>query len=181
MKLQMGESIRQLRARDNRTQEELATALGVSCQAVSRWECGGSYPDMEIVPAIANYFGVSIDWLFGYENERDRLVEGLVSAITEKNHANNGEDVCIDECIRMAREGLAQYPGNEKLTLTLASLLYNAGYARYGEHHLTDGDGYDILDTKRHKTYTEWAEAILLYEKLLETLPMGEMRYRTVR
>ena len=42
MKLQLGETIRQLRRRDGRTQEELAEALGVSCQAVSRWENGAS-------------------------------------------------------------------------------------------------------------------------------------------
>ncbi len=181
MKLQLGETIRTLRARDGRTQEDLATAIGVSCQAVSRWEKGGSYPDMELIPAIAAYFGVSIDWLFGYDNERETLIDALVSEITEKNRANNGEDVCLDECIRMAREGLARYPGNEKLTLTLAAVLYNAGYARYGEHHLTDDQGYDILDTEKHKTYAEWAEAILLYEKLLENLPEGESRHQAVR
>ena len=42
MKLHLGETIRRLRQRDCRTQEELALALGVSCQAVSRWEKGGS-------------------------------------------------------------------------------------------------------------------------------------------
>ena len=43
MKLQIGEIIRQLRLRDGRTQEDLAEALGVSPQAVSRWEKGVSY------------------------------------------------------------------------------------------------------------------------------------------
>ena len=83
MKLHLGETIRQLRQRDCRTQEELAQALGVSCQAVSRWEKGGAYPDMETVPAIANYFGISIDKLFGYENEREKKIDTLTEKIYE--------------------------------------------------------------------------------------------------
>ena len=50
MQLNLGTKIRELRRRDGRTQETLAEALGVTPQAVSRWESGGSYPDMEIMP-----------------------------------------------------------------------------------------------------------------------------------
>ena len=66
MNLKLGEKIKQLRLRDGRRQEDLATALCVSPQAISRWEANGGYPDMELIPAIANYFHVSIDELFGY-------------------------------------------------------------------------------------------------------------------
>jgi transcriptional regulator with XRE-family HTH domain len=61
MQLNIGAKIRELRKRDGRTQDALAEALGVTAQAVSRWESGGSYPDMEMIPAIANYFHISID------------------------------------------------------------------------------------------------------------------------
>lgn len=67
MQLNLGTKIRELRRRDGCTQDNLAEALGVTAQAVSRWESGGSYPDMEMIPAIANYFHVSIDELFGYQ------------------------------------------------------------------------------------------------------------------
>ena len=46
MKLNLGTTIRELRRRDDRTLEELAALLGVTAQAVSRWESGGCYPDM---------------------------------------------------------------------------------------------------------------------------------------
>ena len=166
MLINIGKIIRELRRRDGRTQEMLASALGVTSQAVSCWESGGSYPDMELLPSIANYFGVSIDELFGYENDRDRKADALVGRIYELDRQNNGVDVCVDECVSLAREGLAEFPGNEKLTLCLASMLYNAGYVRRGEHHLTDSDGYDIFDTELHRTYPEWQEAIKLYESL---------------
>ncbi|MBQ8640806.1 MAG: helix-turn-helix transcriptional regulator [Clostridia bacterium] len=181
MKLHLGETIRQLRLRDGRTQEDLADALGITCQAVSRWEKGGAYPDLESIPAIANFFGISIDELFGYENEREKKIDALTERIYEMNRQNNGRDVCMDECIRLAREGVAEFPGNEKLMLCLASMLFNAGYVRYGEYHYIDEDGYNVYDTKRHKTYAEWAEAIKLYEKLLTTLSEGKMRQTAVR
>ncbi len=181
MQLNIGNKIRELRRRDGRTQEALAEALGVTGQAVSRWESGGSYPDMEIMPAIANYFGVTIDELFGYHNERSQKVDMLVSRIDDMNFRNNGVNINIDECISLAREAMIEFPGNEKIMLCLASVLYNAGYVRYGEYHLIDDEGYGIYDTERHRTYNEWKEAIMLYEKLLKTLEEGELRHRAIR
>ena len=50
------------------TQEELGRAVGVSTQAVSRWDCGGT-PDVALLPAIADRLGVSIDALFGRDGD----------------------------------------------------------------------------------------------------------------
>lgn len=71
MQLNLGNKIRELRHRDGRTQEALAEALGVTSQAVSRWESNGGYPDMEMMPSIANFFGITMDELFGYHHDRD--------------------------------------------------------------------------------------------------------------
>lgn len=173
MQLELGRKIRELRRREGRTQDALAQALGVTPQAVSRWEAGGSYPDMNLIPAIANYFGVTIDELFGYNNEREQRVERLTARIREMKNRNNGADICMDECIALAREALAEFPGNEKLMACLASALYTAGYVRYGEHHVTDAEGYSVYDTERHRGYAEWRDAIALYEKALVSLKNG--------
>jgi transcriptional regulator with XRE-family HTH domain len=61
---QIGRTIAVLRKEKGSKQEELAKAVGVSPQAVSKWENGGT-PDTELLPAIADYFSVSIDRLFG--------------------------------------------------------------------------------------------------------------------
>ncbi len=129
-----------------------------------------------MIPAIANYFGITIDELFGYESARQNRLDTILQTISEKNRRNNGVDDCVDECIADARSALLEFPGNEKLMLCLASLLYNAGYVRHGEHHLTDANGYDIFDTARHREYNEWQEAIQLYEKLLSSLGKGTLR-----
>ena len=155
MTIELGNNIRSLRLRDGRTQEELASSLGVSPQAVSRWEKSICYPDMELVPSIANYFGVSIDERFGYDNERKKRIDELADRINRMNRENNGEDVNMDECVSLAREALIEFPGNETLTLALASVLYNAGYVRRGEHYLEDPEGYSLYDVQRHRTYPE--------------------------
>lgn len=55
--------LKQLRKRKGISQETLAEFLGVSMQAVSKWECALSYPDIELLPILAEYFQVSIDFL----------------------------------------------------------------------------------------------------------------------
>ncbi len=81
----------------------------------------------------------------------------------------------MDECVAFARECLAEFPDDKKLTYALADVLFNAGYVRYHEHHLTDKDGYDVYDVIRHRGYSEWQEAIKLYERILPALEPGEM------
>ena len=180
MQLDLGQKIRELRRRDGRTQEALAEAIGVTSQAVSRWEANGGYPDMEMIPSIANYFGISIDELFGYDDERAKRIDELVEKIEFMNFQNNGVDINIDECLALARAALIEFPGNEKIMLCLASVLFNAGYVRHGEYHLIDNDGYDVYDVEQHRTYAEWREAILLYEKLLKTMAYGEDCHQVV-
>ena len=65
MELMIGEKLRKLRRDRDMTQEMLASAFGVSPQAISKWECGDGYPDITLLPMIANYFKVTIDELMG--------------------------------------------------------------------------------------------------------------------
>ena len=178
MQLDLGNKIRQLRRQEKKTQEALADALGVTAQAVSRWEAGGSYPDINLLPSIANFFGVSMDELFGYEGDREKRIDSLAKEIDRLNDLNSGRDECITECIALARSALLEFPGNERLMLALASALYKAGYVRYGENHIIDPDGYSVYNTQLHRSYAEWLEAVTLYEKVLQTLPLGKLRDR---
>lgn len=67
----MGENISRLRRRIGMTQEMLAYRLGVSAQAVSKWERQLSCPDVSLLPVMAEVFGVSIDELFVKCNDAD--------------------------------------------------------------------------------------------------------------
>ncbi len=72
--LPIAEKIRTLRKERGITQDELAAALRVSFQSVSRWENGQTYPDIELIPKIAAYFGVTTDELL-VEKDADVLRE----------------------------------------------------------------------------------------------------------
>ncbi len=63
--LAFSDTLKTLRKEKNLTQEQLGDVLGVSAQAISRWENGASLPDLTMLPAIAAYFEVSADTLLG--------------------------------------------------------------------------------------------------------------------
>ncbi|MBE6652722.1 MAG: helix-turn-helix transcriptional regulator [Ruminococcaceae bacterium] len=62
--MNLGNNIKQLRQQKNMTQEQIAEKLGVTYQAVSKWETNANTPDISLLPAIASLLGVSIDALF---------------------------------------------------------------------------------------------------------------------
>ena len=91
--LQLGEKIKSLRKQKNISQEVFANYLGVSFQAVSKWENGNTMPDVTMIPAIASFFGVSTDELFDF----NRLeAEKQVEAICRRIAASYGGSVDFD-------------------------------------------------------------------------------------
>lgn len=64
MKIRIGEFIRNRRRERNTSQEALAEKFGVSVQAVSKWETGASFPDITLLPTIAEYFDADLNELF---------------------------------------------------------------------------------------------------------------------
>lgn len=116
MDIKLGEKIRALRKQKNISQEVLAQYLGVSFQAVSKWENGDNLPDVTLIPAIAIFFEVSTDELFDFNRlETEQKVQQACWDIA---------DIRYDEpekAEQMLRELLKQYPGNE---IILNNLLY---------------------------------------------------------
>lgn len=167
MQYQLGETLRALRSRDGKTQEELAKALGVTAQAVSRWETGSCYPDTELLPAIANLFGVSIDELFGYRNDRDKKVDAILRQADGFSIKSRGDGEWLDACIDVLRTGLKQFPQNERLLLALADTLSETGWRRNCEWVYYDDEGFIRHDYDRHRENKYWAEAIAICERLL--------------
>ena len=77
----LSEQLRALRKARELTQEDVACALHVSPQSVSKWERGESYPDIELLPALANFFETSVDTLIGMDRLRsDALRRGVFAA-----------------------------------------------------------------------------------------------------
>ena len=129
MNVQIGKKIRDLRKTKNISQEVLAQYLGVSFQAVSKWENETAMPDVAIIPASAYFFGVSTDELFDY----NRLeAEQKIDEICREAYKYRESDPAKSEA--MLREGLKLYPGNE---IILNNLLYTMKATERSEEMIT--------------------------------------------
>lgn len=94
----IGQNIYEMRKSKDITQEVLASAMGVSAQAVSKWESGGT-PDIELLPKIADYFGVSLDSLFGrnaneINNLETEITRSLAETLDEKSKFRMAFEYC---------------------------------------------------------------------------------------
>ena len=175
MQLNIGTKIRELRHRDGRTQEALAEFLGVTGQAVSRWESGGSYPDMEMIPSIANFFHVSIDELFGYNNDREEKIRQIVeeaqcAMVMQGRSVHKG---CLPDdfaqCLDMLREGAKEFPNEPRILMELARALHRWGWSQYGGRVTQNqATGRYEEDTAYHAQNEYWQEAKGILEKLLK-------------
>lgn len=119
--MNIGNKIRELRKQRGITQEQLAESIGISFQAVSKWENNIALPDITLVPVLASYFGVSIDELFDFNLKE---IEHAVRIITEKAYQYRESNPA--ESRRILEEGLKKYPENDIL---LNNLLYVLDYS----------------------------------------------------
>ena len=112
--INIGNKIRELRKQKGITQEALASVLSVSPQAVSKWESGLTYPDMEMIPVIAGYFEVSMDILFDYDV---REMKSKIQKITDEARRYFFDDT--PRYIEAIKTALQEYPENEFLLCCL--------------------------------------------------------------
>lgn len=150
--------------RDGRKQDDLANAFGVSPQAISRWESNSGYPDMELIPAIANYFNISIDELFGYSKERQEKL----NAILNKAEKAINEQVDLTECVEMLRAASEEFPSEPQVLIKLGYALSMYGWQKYGAKGYTkDGSDYAYEDTEYNSKNIYWQEEVRVFEKVL--------------
>lgn len=111
--MNIGTNIYTLRKEKKITQAQLAEKLGVSEQAISKWENNQCAPDVSLFPIIADYFGVSIDRLFGYHmNSYAEEVKAIMKA------ADDSMDTYKE--IEIISGGLKKYPNSPDLKIYLA-------------------------------------------------------------
>ncbi len=128
MNLNIGQVIYELRKQKNVTREQLASVIGVSIPAISKWENGTTYPDITSLPVIARYFNISIDQLMDYQMELSR--EEIEKFIHECQALMMTES--FDEIILKCEIFLKQYPNSDELKLSIGSL-YMMGLSYFKE------------------------------------------------
>lgn len=122
--LKLGENLKKCRLSRELTQEQLADILGISAQAVSRWENGTTYPDITLLPTIASYFEITLDELIGMENfKSEEQLKELTAKLDE-----NGSKGFIYENILLLRDAVKTYPTNYQLQFRLVQQLMFCQY-----------------------------------------------------
>ncbi len=119
MTINFADSLRRLRMGRGITQETLADFLGVSSQAVSKWERGDGLPDITMLPPLANYFDVTLDELMNMDELRDR--EKL--AEMKKQHRELRSAGHEEEDLALLRGILRQFPNDYETMAELAEYL----------------------------------------------------------
>lgn len=119
MTSKIGEKIKTLRKKAGVTQEKFADYLGITFQSVSRWESGICYPDLEMLPSIANYFNVTTDELLGVDimNKQEKINE--IRAKLRENFSKG----FINENIEICRAAVNEFPNDFGLLSDLALYL----------------------------------------------------------
>lgn len=119
MELKIGEKLKHMRRMKNLTQEEVAAHLGISFQAISKWERGDGYPDITMLPALANYFHVTVDELIGMDELASAEHYGKINRQWEENNREKRNR----ENVQLMRQALKQYPGDALLMVQLSTSL----------------------------------------------------------
>lgn len=119
MNLSIGANIKRIRLERNLTQEEVAFHLGISFQAISRWERGDGYPDIEMLPPLANYLGLTVDELLGLSEQNKREKYDNINNEWSRNnkigfHLKN---------VELMREALKLFPNDALLLVQLSTSL----------------------------------------------------------
>lgn len=135
-------NITNLRKKKNITQEQLAVALNISPQAVSKWETNVSLPDTLTLPLIAEFFGVSIDYLFYGE---DLAYDEIYDKVFKKVSAH-------DQMSESSYEDALKIFGYAHHGITKGNLKDRNG-AFYDEpSHISDKNGVSLLTGKGYGT-----------------------------
>lgn len=117
--IRLSENIKRYRLMKEMTQTQLAAVFNVSEQAVSRWENGNTYPDITLLPAIADYFGISIDELMGMETYKDeKTIDSILQTVKENERKGQ-----ISENVTLLWDAAQKYPTNYNILLYLAGQL----------------------------------------------------------
>ena len=120
MTVKIGEKIKELRKKADVTQERFAEYLGVTAQAVSKWEVESGYPDIELLPPIANFFNITIDELMGFDiSKNQEKIDRILRQLTRYSLKGKAAE--------FLRNAVQEFPNHYELLYYLAYYLKSEG------------------------------------------------------
>ncbi len=120
----IGQKIKSCRRALDLTQEQLAELLGVTYQAVSKWECGSASPDLAMIAPLTRLFGISADELLGLTKEKNAERRAYF------------DELCVDawmkeddpELFAQAKQAVAEFPDEMKYRNLLAGCYFYSAW-----------------------------------------------------
>ena len=158
----IGERIKILRRRNDLTQEKLAEYLAISSQAVSKWECGLTCPDLNLIGPLTKLFHVTADELLGLSSETQNERKAYFDA--EYHQYWLKVDHAAD--LEIAKQAVSEYPGEYKYLEWLASVEWYVGY------------GLEYAGTPKCTEYLE--SSIRHYQRIIEDCNDAEIRNKAI-
>jgi transcriptional regulator with XRE-family HTH domain len=141
MELKISENLRKLRKERGNTQDDLANHLGISVQAVSKWERGDGFPDITLLPYIASYYDVMVDDILGCnylrKQEDIEVFKKQAQILINKGKRKERLELC--------REMQKKYPNDE-------DVLYNLMYDLWAVDHKKNSEEIICIATKLLKS-----------------------------
>lgn len=123
--MNIGHKISQLRKEKGVTQEQLAAFTGVSVAAVSKWETDSSYPDITLLPLIAEFFEVSVDALLDFDltNEKLKMLKDA-----NNKYVKTGD---FEAGLPLYEEAINKYPNDFDINFYYGDLLLKKAFSTY--------------------------------------------------
>ena len=130
MNINLAEQLKALRKEKNISQEKLAAYLGISYQAISKWENGNTYPDIQLLPEIARFFGITIDELLQVEKLDE---QALLDEYTSKAETLFRNDEDTETLLTLWKEAYRKMPNNIRVKEFLMSTYFDADKVKYSQ------------------------------------------------
>ncbi len=158
----IGERIKELRKKNDLTQEKLADYLCVSYQAVSKWECGQSCPDLSLIGPLTKLLHVSADELLGLTPEKYDERKAYFDAEYHQYWKKDDHEADLE----IARQAVAEYPTDYRYLEWLAT---NEWYVGYSTKYCGTEIEQELLSS-----------CIRHYERILEDCTNQEIRNQAI-
>ena len=158
---QIGEKIKELRRKNDMTQEQLADHLHVANQTVSKWETGVTSPDLSLIVPIARFFKVTTDELFSYNENADHIREEEL----EEQFQETWESGDLQKRFEVSEQAVKEFPGEMKWHDRLA-------WAQAMR-------SFEYKDDMKYAEEQE--EAIKRFATVIENTPEGKLRASSIQ
>ena len=181
-----GAYISRLRKKADMTQSELAEQLNLTRQAISKYECGDSFPDISILIEVANVFGITLDELISSGNPTEKEVAILESALEGQDLCCLLDKQCISDIVNIApllkpslldkmAKDLAKHGIDISSIVSLAEYINDDAVVKLLENAMYDTINENLLE--RLIPFLDSNSISIIFQKILK----GDLDYRLIR